>query len=171
MRCPQCSYNDSKVTDSRSVEMGIRRRRECLECGARFTTYERVDNSTMSIVKKDQRREAFDREKLLNGLRRACQKRPLPTGTVEKLIDDIEYEIQRTGRTEVPSSKIGEMVMERLLSLDQIAYVRFASVYRSFADISSLKKVVDDLVAEPEKGSQLPLMSGDELDNNGDKQI
>ncbi len=169
MRCPQCSYNDSKVTDSRSVEMGIRRRRECLECGARFTTYERVDNSTMSIVKKDQRREAFDREKLLNGLRRACQKRPLPTGTVEKLIDDIEYEIQRTGRTEVPSSKIGEMVMERLLTLDQIAYVRFASVYRSFADISSLKKVVDDLVAEPEKGSQLPLMSGDELNNNGDK--
>ncbi|MBT4510842.1 MAG: transcriptional repressor NrdR [Chloroflexi bacterium] len=168
MRCPQCSYSDSKVTDSRSVEMGIRRRRECLECGARFTTYERVDNSTMSIVKKDQRREAFDREKLLNGLRRACQKRPLPTGTVEKLIDDIEYEIQRTGRTEVPSSKIGEMVMERLLTLDQIAYVRFASVYRSFADISSLKKVVDDLVEEPEKGSQLPLMSGDELNNNGE---
>ena len=168
MRCPQCGYHDSKVTDSRSVEMGIRRRRECLECGARFTTYERVDNSTMSIVKKDKRREAFDRQKLLTGLRRACQKRPLPTGTVEKLVDDIEYEIQRTGRTEVPSSKIGEMVMERLLTLDQIAYVRFASVYRSFADISSLKKVVDDLVAEPEKGSQLPLMAGDALDNDGD---
>ena len=168
MRCPQCGYHDSKVTDSRSVEMGIRRRRECLECGARFTTYERVDNSTMSIVKKDKRREAFDRQKLLTGLRRACQKRPLPTGTVEKLVDDIEYEIQRTGRTEVPSSKIGEMVMERLLTLDQITYVRFASVYRSFADISSLKKVVDDLVAEPEKGSQLPLMAGDALDNDGD---
>lgn len=166
MRCPHCEYDDSKVIDSRSVESGIRRRRECLECGARFTTYERVDNSIMSIVKKDRRRESFDREKLLVGLRRACQKRPLPTGTVEKLADDIEYELQRMGRTEVPSSKVGEMVMEKLLSLDQIAYVRFASVYRSFADISSLKKVVDDLVSVPDGGSQLPLIAGETLETN-----
>lgn len=165
MKCPHCDCDDSKVIDSRSVELGIRRRRECLECGARFTTYERVDSSTMSIVKKDRRRESFDREKLLIGLRRACQKRPLPTGTVEKLADDIEYELQRMGRTEVPSSKVGEMVMERLLNLDHIAYIRFASVYRSFADISSLKKVVDDLVEAPE-GSQLPLISGEALDSN-----
>ena len=100
------------------------------------------------------------------GLRRACQKRPLPTGTVEKLADDIEYELQRMGRTEVPSSKVGEMVMERLLNLDHIAYIRFASVYRSFADISSLKRVVDDLVAVPDGGSQLPLISGENLESN-----
>ena len=166
MRCPHCDHDDSKVIDSRSVELGIRRRRECIGCGARFTTYERVDNSTMSIVKKDRRRESFDREKLLVGLRRACQKRPLPTGTVEKLADDIEYELQRMGRTEVPSSKVGEMVMERLLNLDQIAYIRFASVYRSFADISHLKKVVDDLVAVPEGGSQLPLIASGNLESN-----
>ncbi len=166
MRCPHCDHDDSKVIDSRSVELGIRRRRECIGCGARFTTYERVDNSTMSIVKKDRRRESFDREKILIGLRRACQKRPLPTGTVEKLADDIEYELQRMGRTEVPSSKVGEMVMERLLNLDHIAYIRFASVYRSFADISSLKRVVDDLVAVPEGGSQLPLISGENLESN-----
>lgn len=166
MRCPHCEHDDSKVIDSRSVESGIRRRRECLGCGARFTTYERVDNSTMSIVKKDRRRENFDREKLLVGLRRACQKRPLPTGTVEKLADDIEYELQRMGRTEVPSSKVGEMVMERLLNLDQIAYIRFASVYRSFADISSLKKVVDDLVSVPDGGSQLPLIADETFETN-----
>ena len=105
MRCPHCDHDDSKVIDSRSVELGIRRRRECIGCGARFTTYERVDNSTMSIVKKDLRRESFDREKLLIGLRRACQKRPLPTGTVEKLADEIEYELQRMGRTEVKEDK------------------------------------------------------------------
>lgn len=166
MKCPHCDHDDSKVIDSRSVELGIRRRRECIGCGARFTTYERVDNSTMSIVKKDHRRESFDREKLLSGLRRACQKRPLPTGTVDKLADDIEYELQRMGRTEIPSSKVGEMVMERLLNLDQIAYIRFASVYRSFADISSLKRVVDDLVAVPDGGSQLPLISSDNLQSN-----
>ncbi|NQT71930.1 MAG: transcriptional repressor NrdR [Chloroflexi bacterium] len=166
MRCPHCDHDDSKVIDSRSVELGIRRRRECIGCGARFTTYERVDNSTMSIVKKDRRRENFDRDKLLVGLRRACQKRPLPTGTVEKLADDIEYELQRMGRTEIPSSKVGEMVMERLLKLDQIAYIRFASVYRSFADISSLKKVVDDLVLVPDGGSQLPLITGETLETN-----
>lgn len=159
MLCPHCGYDDSKVTDSRSVDQGIRRRRQCLSCGERFTTYERIDNSALTIVKKDRRREPFDREKLLKGLRKACEKRPLPAGTVEKLIDDIEFELQRTGRTEIPSSKVGEMVMDRLLRLDHIAYIRFASVYRAFADIGSLKREVDTIAARHEKEGQLPLIS------------
>ncbi len=161
MRCPFCGHADSRVIDSRSTDEGIRRRRECLECGERFNTYERVDISNITIVKKDKRREPFDRTKLLRGINKACEKRPLPTGTIEKMVDEIEFELQRMGRSEIPGSKVGEMVMERLLRLDQIAYIRFASVYRSFADISSLKKVVDDLVDKPERGSQLPLISGE----------
>ena len=163
MRCPHCSHDGSKVTDSRSVDQGIKRRRECLDCGARFTTYERVDTSNVTIMKKDKRREPFDREKLMRGIAKACEKRPLPAGTVEKMVDDIEYELQQMGRSEVPGSKVGELVMDRLLRTDQIAYIRFASVYRSFADIGSLKKVVDDLVAGPKSGSQLPLISGDDI--------
>ncbi|MBM3131769.1 MAG: transcriptional repressor NrdR [Chloroflexi bacterium] len=157
MRCPYCGHSDSKVNDSRSVDQGIRRRRECLGCGQRFTTYERVDNSILTVIKKDRRREPFDREKLLRGIRKACEKRPLPAGTVEKLIDDIEFELHRTGRSEVSSSKLGEMVMERLLRLDHIAYIRFASVYREFADIGSLKKEVDSLAERESK--QLPLIT------------
>ena len=163
MRCPYCGHTDFKVVDSRSADEGIRRRRECLQCGERFNTYERVDTSNITIVKKDKRREPFDREKLLRGIRKSCEKRPLPTGTVEKMVDEIEFELQQMGRNEISGSKVGEMVMERLLQLDQIAYIRFASVYRSFADISSLKKVVDDLVDKPESGSQLPLLSGEGL--------
>ena len=161
MRCPYCGHDDSKVIDSRSTDEGIRRRRECLECKERFTTYERVDTSSITIVKKDKRREPFDRQKLQKGISKACEKRPLPTGAIEKMVDEIEFELQRMGRNEIPGSKVGEMVMEKLLRTDQIAYVRFASVYRSFADISSLKKVVDDLVGEPEQGSQLPLLTED----------
>ena len=163
MRCPHCGHDGSKVVDSRSVDQGIKRRRECLECGARFTTYERVDTSNVMIMKKDRRREPFDREKLLRGISKACEKRPLPAGTVEKMVDEIEYDLQQMGRSEIPGSKIGELVMDRLLLVDQIAYIRFASVYRSFADIGSLKKVVDDLFAGPEKGSQLSLLSGEEV--------
>ncbi|MFO8102517.1 MAG: transcriptional regulator NrdR [Dehalococcoidia bacterium] len=161
MRCPFCGHADSRVIDSRSTDEGVRRRRECSECGERFNTYEHVDISNITVVKKDQRREPFDREKLLRGIRKACEKRPLPIGTIEKMVDEIEFELQRTGRSEIPGSIVGEMVMERLLQMDQIAYIRFASVYRSFADISSLKKVVDDLAGEPESGSQLPLISGE----------
>ena len=157
MQCPHCGYEDSKVTDSRNAERGIRRRRQCLDCGFRFTTYERVQNASLVIIKKDRRREEFDRDKLLAGVRKACEKRPLPTGTVEKLVDDIEAELAQQGKAEVPSSAVGEMVMERLMGLDHIAYIRFASVYRSFADIDSLKKEVDSLVL----GSQLPLMPKD----------
>ena len=163
MKCTYCGHDDSRVTDSRSANQGIRRRRQCLECGARFTTYERVEDGSMTIVKKDRRRERFDREKLLGGVRKACEKRPLPTETAEKLVDDVESELHRMGKSEIPSSVVGEMVMERLLKLDHIAYIRFASVYRSFADIGSLKKEVDTLVAEREPVSQLPLISKEDL--------
>jgi len=169
MQCPYCGYDDSKVADSRSVSQGIRRRRQCLECGARFTTYERVDNSSMAIVKKDKRREAYDRKKLLRGIQKACEKRPLPTGAVEKLVDDIESELHLMGRSEVPSSMVGEMVMERLLKLDHIAYIRFASVYRAFTDIGSLKKEVDTIAAGHELASQLPLISREDFSSPGKK--
>ena len=154
MHCPYCGSEDSKVTDSRHVEGGIKRRRQCLQCGFRFTTYERVENADLIIVKKDGRREEFNRQKLLSGVRKACEKRPLPIGTVERLVDDVESELRRLGRMEVPSSVVGEMVMERLKELDHIAYIRFASVYRAFADIGSLKQEVDTLIS----GSQLPLL-------------
>ena len=159
MWCPYCGHQDSRVTDSRSVHQGIRRRRRCLGCGTRFTTQERVENANAVIVKKDRRRERFSREKLLRGIVRACEKRPLPTGAMEKLVDDIEAELHRMGKSEIPSSAVGEMVMERLLELDHIAYIRFASVYRAFADIGSLKKEVDTLAARHEIAGQLPLMS------------
>lgn len=161
MWCPYCSHQDSRVIDSRSVRQSVRRRRQCLGCGARFTTQERVENANAVIVKKDRRRERFNREKLLRGIVRACEKRPLPTGVMEKLVDDIESELHRMGKSEILSSAIGEMVMERLLELDHIAYIRFASVYRAFTDIGSLKKEVDTLAARHEIAGQLPLMSRD----------
>ena len=163
MKCPHCGYEDSKVTDSRNVDDNVRRRRECLGCGFRFTTYERIQTGNIVIIKKDRRREAFDREKLAAGIRKACEKRPLPTGTVEKLVDDIESELLRMGKVEIPSSAVGEIVMDRLKELDHIAYIRFASVYRDFADITSLKQEVDTLIASSELESQLPLIPSEEL--------
>lgn len=167
MDCPYCGYRDSKVIDSRDINEGIRRRRQCLQCGSRFTTYERLQPVSLFVIKKDQRREEFHREKLLTGIRKACEKRPLPTGTVEKIVDEIEAELYRTGKTEIPSTVIGDMVMERLKDLDQIAYIRFASVYRQFADITTLKQVVDAL-ANGESGTrhpsnQLPLLPTEKL--------
>jgi len=167
MNCPYCSYHDSKVIDSRDVNDVIRRRRQCLSCGARFTTYERVQPSSLFVIKKDQRREEFNKSKLLTGIRKACEKRPLPTGTVDKLADDIEAELYHLGRTEIPSVIIGDMVMKRLKNLDYIAYIRFASVYREFTDITILKQEVDTLVnSEAEvsqPASQLPLLPDEEL--------
>lgn len=167
MRCPYCSYHDSKVIDSREANDGIRRRRQCLHCGSRFTTYEHLQPASLFVIKKDKRREEFNRDKLLIGIRKACEKRPLPTGTVEKLADDIEAELYQLGKAEVPSATIGEMVMERLKSLDYIAYIRFASVYREFADITALKQEVDSLVSgeakKPYPVSQLQLLPDDEL--------
>ncbi len=167
MNCPYCHYRDSKVIDSRDVNDGIRRRRQCLSCGSRFTTYERLQSTGLFVIKKDQRREEFSKDKLLTGIRKACEKRPLPTGTIDKLADDIEAELYHQGRAEVPSSVIGDMVMERLKSLDYIAYIRFASVYREFADITALKQEIDSLVSgetEPSRSSsQLPLLPAEEL--------
>lgn len=139
MRCLFCGHLESKVIDSRSTEEGttIRRRRECLECGKRFTTYEKIETIPMIVVKKDGLREAFDREKVLNGILRACEKRPVTLKDIEALIDDIESKLYNMLEREVSSEKIGEMVMERLQVLDDIAYVRFASVYRQFKDINS----------------------------------
>lgn len=151
LKCPYCENTDSKVIDSRDVNEGIRRRRQCLSCNSRFTTYERLQTAGLFIIKKDQRREEFNREKLLGGIRKACEKRPLPTGTIEKITDEIEADLYHQGKAEIPSTIIGDMVMEKLKNLDYIAYIRFASVYREFADIKALKEAVDNLVTTKEK--------------------
>ena len=167
MDCPYCSYHDSKVIDSREINDGIRRRRQCLKCRSRFTTYERFQPAGLFVIKKDERREEFNRNKLLTGIRKACEKRPLPSGTVDKVADDIEAELYHSGKLEIPSAVIGDLVMEKLKSLDQIAYIRFASVYREFTDLTTLKQVVDALVTgEPgisHPTNQLPLLSAEEL--------
>ena len=165
MDCPYCGYFDQKVIDSRDVDKGIRRRRQCLKCGARFTTYERMQSASLFVIKKDERREEFNRDKLLTGIRKACEKRPLASGTIEKVVDEIESELYRSGKVEVPSTVVGDMVMDKLRSLDHIAYIRFASVYREFQDITALKQAVDDLVAEPPTPpiSQLPLLDTEKL--------
>jgi len=160
MNCPYCGDVHSKVIDSRDASEGIRRRRQCLSCGARFTTYEKTQPASLFVIKKDGRREEFNRDKLLIGIRKACEKRPLPTGTVDKLVDDIEAELYHLGRREVSSVVIGDMVMERLKSLDYIAYIRFASVYREFTDITDLKQEVDTLLSAEasQPPGQLPLL-------------
>lgn len=163
MKCPHCNHDDSKVADSRDVDDTVRRRRQCLACGFRFTTYERIQTGNLVIIKKDERREAFDREKLATGIRKACEKRPLPTGTIEKLVDDIESDLVGSGKPEISSSAVGERVMDRLKELDHIAYIRFASVYRDFADITSLKREVDTLIDGRPLASQLPLIPDEEF--------
>src|SRR5579883_1617872 len=137
MKCPFCGYTESRVKDSRDIGDAIHRRRECEQCKARFSTYERVEKFHLMVIKRDQRREPFSREKLSIGLRKACEKRPLPAGEIENAVEDIEQELYRLGKQEVASSVIGELVMEHLRSLDKIAYIRFASVYRSFADVQT----------------------------------
>jgi len=167
MDCPYCGYNDSKVIDSRDINDGIRRRRQCLSCGSRFTTYERLQPASLFVTKKDERREEFSRDKLLAGIRKACEKRPLASDTVDKVADDIEAELYHSGKVEMPSKAIGDMVMERLKSLDHIAYIRFASVYREFTDITTLKEVVDSLVSGEgisQPTNQLSLLSTEKLE-------
>ncbi len=162
MICPFCGYRDSRVIDSRDAYDGIRRRRQCLSCGSRFTTYERLQSAALFVAKKDERREGFNRDKLLTGIRKACEKRPLPAGAIDKLADDIEAELYQLGKIEIPTTIIGDMVMEGLRNLDHVAYIRFASVYRDFADITALKEEVDTLlsaeVAVSQPISQLPLI-------------
>ena len=163
MNCPNCGRRESRVIDSRSIDEGVRRRRRCLACSARFTTYERIQPHDVFVVKKDGRREEFSRDKLLLGIRKACEKRPLPTGAIDKFVDTIEAELYRMGKREVSSSYIGDLVMEGLRKLDHIAYIRFASVYREFADIGDLKQEVDSLAVrrEPPPANQLPLPSSE----------
>ncbi len=160
MNCPYCGYDASKVIDSRDVSDGIRRRRQCLRCESRFTTYERIQPANLFVIKKDGRREEYDRDKLLAGIQKACEKRPLEEGAVEHLVDDIEADLFQLGGNEIHSSAIGDRAMVHLRALDHIAYIRFASVYREFADISSLKEEVDTLASHPPAPSsdQLPLI-------------
>jgi len=168
MDCPYCGDKDSKVIDSRDVNEGIRRRRQCLKCGSRFTTYERFQPAGLFVIKKDERREEFNRDKLLAGIRKACEKRPLPSRTADRIADDIEAELYQSGKLEIPSRVIGDMVMEKLKSADHIAYIRFASVYRDFTDLTTLKQVVDALTngepaLSPSPG-QLPLLPDNKLE-------
>ncbi|HEX7593084.1 MAG TPA: transcriptional regulator NrdR [Anaerolineae bacterium] len=138
MECPYCAKEQNKVIDTRESDETIRRRRQCLGCGKRFTTYERIAQTGLMVIKQDSRREAFDRQKLLGGVVKACAKRPVPMEAIEALVDEIEMELHAIGKSEVDSQKIGQMLMERLRVLDDVAYVRFASVYRRFADLDSL---------------------------------
>ena len=155
MHCPYCTFIDSKVTDSRVVENGIRRRRECQRCGLRFTTYERIQATALMVSKHDGRREEFNREKLIVGIRKACTKRPISSRTIEKMVEDVEAELQHLGQVDVPTSILGSMVMERLMKLDRVAYIRFASIYQDFQQIESFEHAVQDL---REENTQLPLM-------------
>lgn len=146
MKCPFCGKSESRVKDSRDIGDAIHRRRECDHCKGRFSTYERVEKFHLMIIKQDQRREAFDREKLYIGLRKACEKRPLPAGEIEKAVEEIEQELYRFGKQEIPSSVIGELVMEHLRHMDKIAYIRFASVYRSFGDVETMFEEIQKLL-------------------------
>ena len=150
MRCPNCSFPDSKVIDSRPAEDGttIRRRRECLACQKRFTTYEIIERLPLVVVKRDGSRQSFDKVKLINGMVRACEKRPVALATLEQIADDIEQELQSNLEREVSTVEIGEMVMARLKDLDEVAYVRFASVYRSFKDINTFMEELTKLLTE-----------------------
>ena len=153
------------MIDSRDSGDSIRRRRECLRCGLRFTTYERIQTRALLVAKRDGRREEFHREKLWASVKSACAKRPLPIGSIDKVIDEIETQLSNAGRAEIPSRSIGELVMDRLKDLDRVAYIRFASVYRDFRDIESFKEEVDALL-EPKKeetSSQLSFLKDDEL--------
>jgi transcriptional repressor NrdR len=148
MRCPFCSFAESKVIDSRAAEEGssIRRRRECLQCVRRFTTYEVVEETPLMVIKKDGRREMFDKPKLLSGLLKACEKRTIPVNVIEMLADKVEKEIRNSMEREVSSRHIGETVMRFLKDIDQVAYVRFASVYRQFADINNFMQELETLM-------------------------
>lgn len=148
MKCPFCSHNDSRVIDSRAVEDGItiRRRRECPNCGRRFTTYEKYEETPLVVSKKDARRELFDAKKLLGGLLKAFEKRPVSYEKVQEIADSIERELRMSGETEIESAKIGELVMQYLEDTDQIAYVRFASVYRQFADVKNFMQELERIM-------------------------
>jgi len=150
MKCPYCSHPESKVIDSRESKIGltIRRRRECLACNKRFTTYEKIEEIPYMVIKKDGRRQRFESQNVLRGLLKACEKRPIPLTKLEELVEEIETLIQETPEKEIETSKIGQVLMERLKSLDKVAYVRFASVYRDFKDVLEFKKELEKLLKE-----------------------
>lgn len=155
MKCPYCIQGRSRVIDTRDVNDSIRRRRECQDCGQRFTTYERIASINLIVVKRDGRREDFDREKLLAGIRTACHKRPVPTETLEQTVTEIEAKLYRLGKAEIPSEVIGEIVMERLRELDDVAYVRFASVYRHFHDVDTLAAEIEALKQRKQREEEM----------------
>jgi transcriptional repressor NrdR len=156
MRCPQCESRDSRVVDSRDLDDAatVRRRRECIACGTRYTTYERIEAARLVVVKRDGTRQEFDRDRLAAGLRKALTRRPVPEDAAERAADEIEAELRSGGIPEIPSSRIGELAQEKLRDLDQIAYIRFASVYQSFEDLEDLKREVDSLFAERGAGAR-----------------
>ncbi len=153
MKCPYCGHRSDKVVDTREVEDGsvVRRRRECLACGRRFTTYEHIENIPLFVVKRDGRREVFDRNKILNGIIKACEKRPISITEIERIVDKIEQEIRRESETEISSQDIGEKVMKYLAGLDDVAYVRFASVYRQFKDVNEFMEELQQLIISQKK--------------------
>ena len=153
MKCPFCSYEESKVIDSRPADDGerIRRRRECIKCGKRFTTYEIIESVPIIVVKKDKSRQVFDRQKLFNGMIKACEKRPVTSQDIDKAIDDIELQLQNSLDREVTSIQIGELAMEKLKEIDDVAYVRFASVYRQFRDINTFMQELSKLLEKDTK--------------------
>ena len=150
MKCPYCGFSESKVVDSRPAEEGvtIRRRRECLKCKKRFTTYEIMEHLPLIVVKKDGSRQAFDKQKLLNGMLRACANRPVPLASLQAVADEIEFELQNSLEREIRTAVVGEMVMSKLKALDEVAYVRFASVYREFRDVNSFMEELNKLLEE-----------------------
>ena len=149
MDCPYCQNNETKVTDSRDTgALSIRRRRECLKCGKRFTTYEHIELQPLYVIKKDGRRENFDRNKIRSGITKALEKRPVNHEQIEQIIDTIEEKIRKLGTEEIETTQIGEFVMDELKNVDHVAYIRFASVYRSFADLSSFEKEVKNLIEQ-----------------------
>ena len=154
MKCPFCLDEKIKVVDKRDIQdlNTIRRRRECLRCGKRFTTYERIESVKITVIKKDSRRESFDRGKLLAGILKACEKRPIPREKTEKMADEIEAELRNSEKMEIPSSFIGKLVMEKLKQIDKVAYIRFASVYRKFADLGSFERELKKLRQTTESG-------------------
>lgn len=153
MRCPFCENEDTKVIDSRHTDEShaIRRRRECEKCNKRFTTYEKVEEVILMVIKKDGSRETFDRNKVMNGIIKACEKRPVPIAEIEKIVDDIERGLNNLMEKEVKSTFIGELIMDRLKDLDEVAYVRFASVYRQFTDINTFVKEIEGLLGRKRK--------------------
>ena len=155
MKCPACQHPETKVVDSRVSKEGaaIRRRRECLKCGYRFTTYERVEMHLPMVIKKDGRREAFSRQKIIEGIKKACQKRPISMDQIEAFVSELERELMETGEREIPSSEIGERVMAKLHEWDDVAYVRFASVYRQFQDVNEFIEQIQKLLESKKKNT------------------